>query len=52
MSWKRIAMIALGGGAIVAGALIPTVAVYLVPTGVGLLGYATPDKHLVKKPKE
>lgn len=51
MSWKRIATLALGVGSVVAGALIPAVAVYLVPVGVGLLGLGTNgEKVFAKKP--
>ncbi len=49
MSWKRIATLAIGVGAIVAGTLIPAAAVYLIPVGVGLLGLGTnAEKHLAK----
>jgi hypothetical protein len=48
VSWKRLATYALGGASIVAGALIPVAAPYLVPAGIGLLGLATP---LPEKPK-
>ena len=41
MSWSRIATFAVAAAAIVAGALIPSAGVYLIPAGAALLGWGT-----------
>lgn len=41
MNWSRLATFIAGAAAIVAGALIPSAGIYLIPAGAALLGWGT-----------
>ena len=50
MSWMKLATYAAGAASLVASALLPVTAPYLVPAGVGLVMWAT--KHPSDKKKD
>lgn len=48
ITWENVALGAVGVGALIAAGIFPTLAGYLIPAGVGLLGLATPTPKAKK----